>query len=62
MNQQQQQQESINHDGQVECHVCGRPFRRESDKKRHKCSAEPVWDQHGAVQCGVCQWWFRSGG
>ena len=65
VNQQQQQQESTNQAGQVECHVCGQSFRQESDKKRHTCIAEwskPVWDQHGAVQCGVCQWWFRSRG
>ena len=24
----------------VECEVCGRKFRRESDKKRHKCVEE----------------------
>ena len=41
----------------VVCEVCSRKFRREGDKKRHKCVAErrkPVWEQRGAVQCGEC--------
>ena len=44
---------------------CGRTFRRESDKKRHKCRSErekPVWEQRGATQCLVCSRWFRSKG
>ena len=34
--------------------VCGKRFRRENDKARHKCAAErrrPVCEQEGAVQC-----------
>ena len=49
----------------VRCHACGRSFRREGDKKRHKCILErskPVSEQHGAVQCTRCQRWFRSRG
>ena len=49
----------------VVCDVCGRMFRRESDKKRHKCLDErrkPVSQQSGAVQCDVCRKWFRSRG
>ena len=49
----------------VECEVCGRKFRRESDRKRHKCVDErrkPVSQQKGAVQCGSCRRWFRSRG
>ena len=41
---------------EVVCVVCSRTFRRESDKKRHKCSLERqklVWEQRGAVQCTV---------
>ena len=62
---QNQRQESAPQSGAVECGVCGRSFRRESDKKRHMCVAErskPVWEQHGAVQCGTCQRWFLSRG
>ena len=43
---------------QVTCEECSRTFRRESDKKRHKCSSErrkPVWEQKGAVQCAVSE-------
>ena len=39
---------------QVECQECGRTFRREGDRKRHKCTSErqkPVREQQGAVQC-----------
>ena len=46
----------------VVCQVCSRSFRRESDKKRHKCVAErqrPVCEQRGAAQCTQCQRWFR---
>ena len=47
------------------CEVCSRTFRRESDKKRHKCLAErqkPVSEQRGSVQCLQCKKWFRSRG
>ena len=50
---------------EVVCELCSRNFRRESDKKRHKCVDErlkPVCDQRGAVQCPQCQRWFRSKG
>ena len=49
----------------VVCEVCARKFRRESDKKRHKCLAErqkPISEQRGAVQCQQCHSWFRSRG
>ena len=39
---------------QVECTICGRNYRRENDKTRHKCLAErqkPVSKQRGAVKC-----------
>lgn len=39
---------------QVWCQLCGKTFRRESDKTRHKCASKrskPVWEQCGAVQC-----------
>ena len=47
------------------CEVCARKFRRESDKKRHKCLAErqkPISEQRGAVRCQQCHSWFRSRG
>ena len=50
---------------EVVCEVCGRVFRREGDKKRHKCVTErrkPVSEQRGAAQCSVCNKWFRSRG
>ena len=50
---------------EVKCDICMRSFRRESDKKRHKCSSEkekPVWEQRGAVECGACRRWFYSRG
>lgn len=50
---------------EVSCQTCGRTFRREGDKKRHKCLDErrkPVCEQLGAVRCGSCQKWFRSKG
>ena len=50
---------------EVECGVCGRTFRRESDQKRHKCVNErrkPVSQQKGAVECVTCHRWFRSRG
>ena len=49
----------------VLCETCGRTFRRESDKKRHKCITErqkPIHEQHGAVHCTSCDRWFRSRG
>ena len=49
----------------VECEVCGRNFRREGDKKRHKCMNErrkPVSQQKGAVHCVTCCSWFKSRG
>ena len=49
----------------VVCETCARKFRREGDKKRHKCVDErrkPVNEQLGAVQCQFCQEWFRSRG
>ena len=50
---------------EVECSVCSRKFRKESDKKRHKCLEErskPVCEQRGAIQCANCRRWFRSRG
>lgn len=50
---------------QVLCETCGRSFRRESDKKRHKCILErlqPLREQRGAVHCTSCGRWFRSRG
>lgn len=50
---------------QVKCDVCGRLFRRESDKARHKCKSEqekPISEQTGSVQCQRCKRWFRSKG
>ena len=50
---------------EVVCGVCSRSFRRESDRMRHKCVDERrklVWEQKGAVQCLLCQKWFRSKG
>ena len=38
--------------------VYSRKFRRENDKKRHKCTSErekPVCEQHGATQCSLQQ-------
>ena len=49
----------------VKCDVCGRCFRRECDKARHKCMVErrrPVHEQVGAVRCTVCGRWLRSRG
>ena len=50
---------------EVVCEVCFRTFRRESDRKRHKCVTERqklISEQCGAAQCQVCQSWFRSTG
>ena len=47
----------------VVCTECGRCFRRESDKARHKCITErmkPVSEQAGAVKCDQCGRWLRS--
>ncbi len=49
----------------VVCQECTRTFRREGDKKRHKCTTErlkPVSEQLGAVQCQAWHRWFRSRG
>ena len=49
----------------VVCEVCSRSFRREGDKKRHKCVTErekPVSEQRGAAQCMQCMKWFKSRG
>ena len=54
--QQSNKQEAATKD--LECEVCGRKFRRESDKKRHKCVEErrkPVSQQRGAIKCEVCK-------
>ena len=62
---QQEVQEPAHQLNRVNCDVCGRSFRRESDRKRHKCIEErlkPVWEQQDAVQCRTCQRWFRSRG
>ena len=50
-------------DQPVECLEGGRRFRRESDK--NKCVEErnrPIYEQRGAIQCGICKRWFRSCG
>ena len=49
----------------VFCQTCSRCFRRESDKKRHKCLDErskPVHLQKGAIKCMTCNKWFKSKG
>ena len=49
----------------VQCVVCGRTFRREQDRARHKCIEEqskPVHQQQGALQCYTCRKWFGSRG
>ena len=61
----ERQQSLAQAQGQVQCSVCGRYFRRECDRVRHKCTAErqrPVCEQSGAVQCPTCSHWFRSKG
>ena len=53
------------HRARYNASVCGRYFRRECDRVRHKCTAErqrPVCEQRGAVQCPTCSHWFRSKG
>ena len=50
---------------EVKCEACSRKFRRESDKRRHKCLSErnkPVSEQRGTAQCQTCRKWFRSRG
>ena len=50
---------------EVRCEVCSRKFRREGDKRRHKCLSErrkAVSEQRGAAQCQTCKRWFRSRG
>ena len=45
--------------------LCGRKFRRENDRKKHKCLEERqknVCEQRDATQCLQCQRWFRSRG
>ena len=49
----------------VVCHVCSKSFQRECDEARHKCTverSEPIQEQAGAVQCQLCDRWFRSRG
>ena len=49
----------------VQCMICGRTFRREQDRARHKCTEErskPVHQQQGALQCSTCGKWLRSRG
>ena len=49
----------------VRCEECQRTFRRESDRKRHKCISErmkPVSEQRGSIQCSTCKRWFHSRG
>ena len=61
--QQIQQQQTIRLLRDVGCDECGRVFRRECNKSRHRCAAErqwPVCEQRGAIQCSVCDCWFRS--
>ena len=61
----QDTQEDPEHENLIECDVCDRTFRRESDKKCHKCISErqkPVCEQRGAAQCPMCKRWFRSRG
>ena len=61
----QAQQQLPRRPKEVECTVCGRQFRRECNKARHKCSQErrrPVREQEGAVRCDVCGRWLRSRG
>ncbi len=50
---------------EVWCGLCNRRFRREADKKRHKCADErkkPLSQQKGAVKCISCNRWFGSRG
>ena len=57
-----QQAQSHIHTNQFQCQQCSRKFRRESDRKRHKCIAErqkPISEQSGAVQCFICSRWLE---
>ena len=43
----------------VQCLLCMRSFRREGDKKRHKCISErqkPIREQQGGSQCLIWLW------
>ena len=63
--QQTQLQQRVSLPRDIKYDVCGRYFRRECDKVRHKCIVErrkPVCEQEGAVRCTVCGRWFRSRG
>ena len=54
--QQSQLQQRVSMPRDVKCDVCGRCFRRECDKVRHKCTAEQnkqVCEKKGAVRCTV---------
>ena len=58
--QHQQDDEPTQH---LQCQLCARDLRRNSDKKRQKCvfkRAKSVQKQHGAGQCTVYQRWFHS--
>ena len=60
-----QRQQKQNGPREIQCNECGRCFRREGDKARHKCLAErmkPIEDQQGSVKCQTCHKWFRSKG
>ena len=49
----------------IHCDECGREFRREGDRARHKCINErrkPISEQRGSAQCQQCRKWFRSRG
>ena len=59
------QQQRQNQSNQIQCEQCLRKFRRESDRKRHKCTSErrkPISEQRGAAQCPACKRWFLSRG
>ena len=57
--------QDLTQENSVQCTVCIRTFRREGDKKRHKCLSErskPIAQQQGATRCPMCSRWFRSRG
>ncbi len=61
----QSQKQKATATNNVGCKVCGRKFRREGDRKRHKYVDErqkPVSQQKGVVHCVTCCRWFRSKG
>ena len=61
--QQIQQKQTSTLPQDVGCDESGRLFRRECDKSRQKYAVERQWlvcEQRGAVQCSVCDCWFRS--